>query len=201
MPEAKFVLEIPIDATGVEDLKAGETVSVAAVDQEGNLVSGTAKMGRTGKAKVKLAFKKRPKSVRLYMGPGTVAPKDLPMHDSLELQVPARGLRRGPSLTLEPVVIKPTLWIAWRLWCRTFKVSGRVTCPDGNPVPGAEVTAFDVDWWWWWSSQQSVGTTTTDQHGYYEMEFTWCCSYRPWWWCRIPPGRRRRPIPWSSSAC
>ncbi len=201
MPETQFVLEVPIDVSDVEDLKASETVSVAAVDPKGRLVAGKAKMGRSGKTAVKLVFDKKPAGVRLYVGPGTSDPEELPMQDSLELQIPASRFRRVTSLTLEPIFIKRRLWFAWRLWCRRFKVSGRITCPDGSPVPGAEVTAFDVDWCWWWLSKQTVGTTTTDEHGYYELEFIWCCAWRPWWWWhrrhwRLEPGLidRIKPI-------
>ncbi len=182
MPENQFVLEVPIDASDVEDFKARETVSVAAVDPKGNMVSGTAKMGRTGKTTVKLVFEEKPRGVRLYVGPGTVEPEELPMMESLELRVPASRFRGVSSLTYEPIFIKRRLWIAWRLWCRRFKVTGRITCPDGSPVPGAEVTAYDVDWCWWWLSKQPVRTAVTDEHGYYEMEFYWCCAWRPWWW-------------------
>jgi hypothetical protein len=69
-------------------------------------------------------------------------------------------------------------------WCRTFVVRGRVTCPDGSPVPGAEVCAYDVDWLWWWKSQQQVDCAYTDVNGNFEMKFRWCCGWWPWWWWR-----------------
>lgn len=197
---AEFVLEVPIDVSHVEDREPGAEVRVTAVAASGGLVSGTTTIGANGKGTVKLAFPDRPKGVRLYIGPGTVGAEELPKLQSLEVQVPARLLVRGNRASFEPVVVKPSIWHAWRLWCRKFKISGFITCPDGRPVPGAEVTAFDVDWWWWWLSKQPIRTATTDENGYYEMEFIWCCGYRPWWWWqsrhwRLEPGLIDRITP------
>ena len=199
MPE--FVLEVPIDLSNVEDRQAGETVRVTAVTKGGVLVSETAEIGRSGKATVKLRFDEKPEGLRLHVGPGTAAAEDLPKLQSLEVPVPARRLADGPRASLEPIRIKPELWLLWRRWCRTFVVKGRITCPDGRPVAGAEVTAFDIDWWWWWVSKQAVGSAVTDQNGFYRIEFRWCCGWWPWWWWklrhwRLEPGLidRIRPI-------
>ncbi len=55
-------------------------------------------------------------------------------------------------------------------------------CPDGSPVAGATVCAFDVDAWWWWISKEQVGCATTKTDGSFEIEFTRCCGWFPWWW-------------------
>ena len=55
-------------------------------------------------------------------------------------------------------------------------------CANGNPVPGATVTAYDVDYWWWWTSQELVGTAVTDINGAFEIDFTRCCGWWPWYW-------------------
>ena len=62
-----------------------------------------------------------------------------------------------------------------------LKITGRVVCADGSPVPGAQVCAYEVDWWWWWSSA-SVGCAVTDVTGSFEIDFVQCCGWWPWWW-------------------
>ncbi len=198
---AEFILEIPIDASNVEDRQRGETVRVTAVAAGGVLVSGVAEVPASGKASVKLRFEERPKNLRIHVGPGTVAPEDLPKLQAIEVPIATARLQAVDRLKLDSLVIKPNVWKLWRGWCRTYKVSGYVKCFDGSPAPGAEVTAFDIDWCWWWISKQSVASAVTDENGYYEMSFTWCCGYWPWWWWnrrlwRLEPGLidRIKPI-------
>src|SRR4030043_513178 len=63
--------------------------------------------------------------------------------------------RSQPDLRL--VVMIPQYYLVWWLrWCRTFTITGRVVCPDGRPVPGATVCAYDIDFFWWWVNKQSV---------------------------------------------
>lgn len=101
---------------------------------------------------------------------------------------------------LRPVRISPYLWFWWRRWCRTFTIRGRVVCPDGSPVVGAQVCAFDVDWWFVWSSTQQIGCATTDINGDFSITFRWCCGWWPWWWWRsrawqLDPGLVERVNP------
>ncbi|HEX3141300.1 MAG TPA: hypothetical protein VHQ87_14665, partial [Rhizobacter sp.] len=58
----------------------------------------------------------------------------------------------------------------------------RLLCPDGSPVPGAVVCAYDVDAWWWWWNRQQVGCATTDASGAFSIRFRWCCGWWPWYW-------------------
>src|SRR5207302_9669033 len=69
---------------------------------------------------------------------------------------------------------------------RTFIICGSVVCPDGSPVVGATVCAYDVDWWWWWSSTQQIACATTDIHGNFCVKFNWCCGWWDWWWWENP---------------
>jgi hypothetical protein len=80
------------------------------------------------------------------------------------------------------VRIAPYYWYWWFIWCREFTIRGVVVCANGQPVPGATVCAYDVDWWWWWSSTQLIKCATTDASGAFEIKFTWCCGWWPWWW-------------------
>jgi len=87
------------------------------------------------------------------------------------------------TYTVMPIVITLPIWALWLRWCRTFTISGYVYGPDGNPVPSAAVTAFDVDWFWWWSSTSQVGgTAVTDPTGFFSITFEWCCGWLPWYW-------------------
>ncbi len=101
---------------------------------------------------------------------------------TLSFDLPKNLWNDNPVLEFSPVTIHPYYWFWWLKWCRTFTIRGRVTCPDGSPVPGANVCAYDIDWWFLWSSKQSVGCATTDINGLFEITFRWCCGWWPWWW-------------------
>lgn len=198
---SEFILEVPIDASSVEDRERGEPVRVTAVAANGVLVSDVVKLPANGKSTVKLRFDERPKNLRVHVGPGAVAAEELPKLQAIEIPVAADRFQNTNRLKLDSLTIKPNVWKLWRGWCQTFKVSGHVRCFDGRPVIGAEVTAFDIDWCWWWTSKQSVASAITNEDGYYEMSFTWCCGYWPWWWWnrrhwRLEPGLidRIKPI-------
>jgi len=183
MPE--FVLIVPIDVSKAEEREAGAAVRVAAVTEKGTLVSQAAKLNRAGKAKVKLEFDERPRDLKVYVGPGDAKGEELPKLQSLEVRVPRATLAESDQVELESVVVKPAQWIYWLRWCRDYEITGRITCPDGSGVPGAEVTAFDIDWCWYWVSKLPVATAVTDQQGYYTLKFRWCCGWRPWWWWTV----------------
>jgi hypothetical protein len=85
----------------------------------------------------------------------------------------------------QPIVITEAIWRLWLIWCRKFTISGYVYAPDGNPVPSAEVTAFNVDWFWWWSSTTPVGSAVTDPTGHFTITFEWCCGWLPFYWWEL----------------
>lgn len=92
---------------------------------------------------------------------------------------------QGGQLAL-PIRLTPYYWRFWLTWCRKITITGRIVCPDGRPVPGASVSAFDVDFFWWWISKQKVGTTAvTDANGVFSISFRWCCGWLPIWWWRL----------------
>src|SRR5262249_31439951 len=82
---------------------------------------------------------------------GRAAAEELLGSETINVSVPS-GAWDGSQLRLEPILIAPYWWWWWWRWCREFVIRGRVICPDGRPVPAAEVCAYDVDWWFIWSS-------------------------------------------------
>lgn len=64
--------------------------------------------------------------------------------------------------------------IPWRFWCYlrglfdAWVICGRLTtCDDGTPIPGAVVSAFDVDW----IQDDSLGSGTTDSSGHFRIDY------------------------------
>ncbi len=178
-------LVIPIDVSQVKDSDRGQQkVRVAA--KIGDKVVSQVVSVKSGKAEVTLDVDAK-QPVTLAIGPDNVSEQDIFNFQTLTTAVNPAQWANKPSLKLPPFVVTPQWWILWLGWCRTFTITGRVICPDtGNPVPGAEVRAFDVDFFWWWLSSSQVGPTViTDVNGHFTIKFTWCCGWWPWWWWQL----------------
>lgn len=161
-----------------------QDLQVIAAPQNGELQVGPVKIGKDGTGTAEFRFDADPGRVRVVLGPDRASPEDLLGSQTLAVNVKASRWVDAKEVALNPIVIKPYYWYWWLRWCRTFTVRGKVVCTDGDPVPGAEVCAYDVDWWWWWSSTQQVDCVTTAADGTFEMKFTWCCGWWPSWWWR-----------------
>ncbi|MCB0712557.1 MAG: carboxypeptidase regulatory-like domain-containing protein [Ignavibacteriae bacterium] len=184
-PTKGFKLEVPLDASGIEDRKGGEVVQVFAITAGGQKQSQSVKLDTKGSGKATFSFEEDPGQVKVLLGPETASVETIEGLQTVSRTVSTRGLADRGLLTIGAIIIPRFYWHWWLRWCRTFTIRGRVVCPDGNPVPGAKVCASDVDLFWWWSSSQQVGCDTTDADGTFEIKFRWCCGWWPWWWWRI----------------
>lgn len=204
---AQFKLTVPIDVTAISDAKG--SVKVAVIDGSGKIQSQTVDVTKAKSAT--FTFDEAPKGARVVVGPATAADADLPKLRTLGTGVSAASLR-GNAATIAPIAITPVDWEFWFRWCREFVIRGHVVCADGSPVPGAVVCAYDVNWFWWWLSKKQVGCAMTNASGAFEIKFTWCCGWLPWWWwiarewevdyalaekliATLPPELRIKPIP------
>lgn len=179
-----FELDIPLDASGVEDFSPDVPVKVGVVDRRGRVTAHAVTLDAKGAGVARFSFKQHPGSLRVVVGPGDAGDDELDHLQTIVRELPAR-LLAGTKRRLSPIVISSYYWRWWLIWCRTFTITGRVLCADGSPVPGANVCAYDVDWWWWWSSTQQVGCAVTDANGAFSIRFRWCCGWWPWWWWRL----------------
>jgi hypothetical protein len=182
----EYRLEVPIDASWLGDLTAEEEqdLRVLVRDQSGGLSSATVALRKDRRGSATLEFSEHPGPVTVFVGPATATDEELAQSQTLTLNVGSRVWGDERELTIAPISIAPYWWWWWLRWCQEFVIRGHVVCPDGSPVPGAEVCAYDVDWWFFWSSTQLVGCATTDITGAFEIRFRWCCGYWPWWWWR-----------------
>ena len=177
-------LVIPIDVSQVKDSDRGQQkVRVAA--KIGEKVVSQVVSVKSGKAEVTLDVDAR-QPMTLAIGPDNVSDQELFNFQTLTTGVNPAQWANKPTLKLPTFIVTPQWWVLWLGWCRVFTITGRVTCPDGSPVPGAEVRAFDVDFFWWWLSSSQVGpTVVTDANGHFTIKFTWCCGWWPWWWWQL----------------
>ena len=182
----ELVLIVPLDAAEVAgDEQGAQALKVAVVRGDEVLGTQTVRVQPGGGAEATFRFDAPQGEVRVLVGPEDAPDEDLVGLQTISASVSPRAWREPGELRLSPLRIAPFYWFWWRRWCRKFTIRGRVVCPDGDPVPGATVCAFDVDWWWWWASTQQVGCATTDVNGAFEITFTWCCGWWPWWWWRL----------------
>lgn len=179
----RYTLQVPLDASQVEEGEDQE-LRVVAVGRGGSLTAATVSLDRARQGSVALSFDEQPGPVRVLVGPARATNEELVASQTISVDVPGHRWGQASELKLEPIRIAPYFWFWWWRWCREYVIRGRVVCPDGSPVPGAEVCAFDVDWWFWWSSSQQVGCDTSDVNGAFEIRFRWCCGFWPWWWWR-----------------
>jgi hypothetical protein len=179
-----FRLEVPLDASQVDEFKPEQGVKVALVDAKGVVRSQVVKLSEKGTGSAGFDLEARPGHLRVVVGPEDASDEELVNLQTISLELPARRWRETNAFSL-PVVISTYYWRWWLRWCRSFTITGKVVCPDGQPVPGATVCAYDVDFWWWWSSLQSVGCAVTAVDGSFTLKFRWCCGWWPWWWWRV----------------
>ena len=181
-----YQLEVPLDASNVGELGADEdqTLKVLVRDQAGSLRSESVTLGKDRTGSATFDFEERPSALTVFVGPDAATDDELTRSQTISIDVGGRVWGDTSRLRLGPIEIAPYWWFWWLRWCREYVIRGRLICPDGSPVPGAEVCAYDVDWWFWWSSKQVVGCATTDINGSFEIRFRWCCGYWPWWWWR-----------------
>ncbi len=177
-----FRLEIPLDASGIEDFKPEQQLKVVLVQGETILDSGVVKLDANGRGVASLGVPEDAKEVKAIVGPESATDDELLGMQTLNVSISERQFSNAKEIKLQPIIIPPYYWFWWLRWCRTFTIHGRVLCQDGKPVPGANVCAYDIDAWWWWISKQVVGCATTDVNGAFEIKFRWCCGWYPWWW-------------------
>jgi hypothetical protein len=179
-----YQLEVPIDVSAVSaDDRKQQTLKVVVRTCDGELLSAPVKFRADGSGSATFAFATRPESLRVFVGPDRAEDQELVESQTLSNVVP-KSMFEGRRLVLEPIVVSYWWWSWWWRWCREFTIHGRVVCPDGRPVVGAEVCAYDVDWFWWWWTKQQVGCSFTDVNGSFDISFRWCCGFWPWWWWR-----------------
>jgi hypothetical protein len=180
-----FKLEVPLDASQIEDFKPEQKVKIAVRDAKGVFTSEIVALDAHGQGLASLTFEESPGPLRVLVGPADAGDEELTGLQTLTLDVSALQWGRKRTLTLKPILIKPFYWRWWLRWCRTFTIHGRLVCADDSPVPGAEVCAYDVDGWFVWHSTQLLGCATTDETGAFTLKFRWCCGWWPWWWLRF----------------
>src|ERR1019366_10225904 len=181
--KGKFRLEVPMDASGIKDFKPERPVKVVAYDRNGKAVSSAeAALDGKGKGQATLTFEENPGGLQVVLGPATASNEELRGLQTISVNVPSTRWSEGNAVQLSSIVITPYYWWWWWRWCREYTISGKLVCANGQPVAGATVCAYDVDWWWWWSSQEQVACATTGADGVFSMTFTRCCGWWPWWW-------------------
>jgi hypothetical protein len=180
-------IRVPIDATRVPELERGKQ-KVRVALRAGEVITSHVMSVTSGHGEAMFEVDTT-NAVTIAVGPEASDAADLFMRNTPTVTVrPAVG-DGGLVYNVQPIVIQRPIWEWWLIWCRKFTITGHVYGPDSNPVPGALVSASDVYWFWWWSSTTQVGTAVTDATGHFEIDFTWCCGWLPWYWWDLRPWR------------
>lgn len=191
--EERRLMRVRVDATDLAELREEypQDLRTVARRSDGTLLTERIELD-DGEGVAEIVVSGEPDNMGVFIGPADATPEELVASQTITVNVPRDRWEDVRELELEPIRVPPYHWIWWHRWCRTFVIRGRLECPDGRPVPGAEVCAKDVDGWFIWSSTDQVGCDTTDEHGTFEIKFRWCCGFWPWWWWQ---NRTWRPDP------
>ena len=181
--ERSLHLAIPLETDPGSDVK-GQEVKVVLQMADGTLMEQVVKLTGKGKDIATFDLQKNPGQVKVLLGPGSAPADSLGNMQTLTRMI--QPSQWGGKNELQIAIrIPPYYLIWWPMWCRKFTITGKVQCPDGNPVPGATVSAYDIDGFWWWTSKQQVGSAVTDLDGTFSIDFTWCCGWWPWYWWNL----------------
>jgi len=205
-----YSLTVPIDLGQAKD--AASAVKVAVVDAGGRVLQSQVVNTSGKQPSATFDLEAIPRGARVVVGPENADDDSLGKLQTVSVNLSSRLFAKEARATIAAIPIPAYYWPWWRNWCRDFTITGTILCPDGKPVPGAQVCAFDVDWFWIWQSKQQIGCAVTDANGFFQINFRWCCGWWPWWWWytrtwavdlkladviykNLPPELRVKPIP------
>ena len=177
-------LIVPVNASAIPADQRGQTRVRVAIrrgnDIQSEIVSVT---GGQAEARFSVAADG---PITVAVGPEAAADADLFNRATPTLTVSPRATQGLDRYVVSPIVVTAPIWRNWLFWCRNFTITGTVLGTDGNPVPAASVSAFDVERLWWWSSTTQVGATAiTNAAGQFTISFEWCCGWLPWYWWAV----------------
>jgi hypothetical protein len=108
-----FRLEVPLDASGINDEKTGRVVKVAAFDRDGCACNATVAFDPGGYATATLLLSDPPGDLRVVVGPENASTTLLRAIQSLCVEVSARQWNDNRTLRLPPVPISGFHWWWW----------------------------------------------------------------------------------------
>jgi hypothetical protein len=183
MPENRFVLRVPLDASRVPEFRPDRAVRVLAWSKQCAPQERLVRFSKDKKGTAAFEFEAAPQeSLRIALGPETATAFELQRLQTISVSVPVSSWSGKSEVTLPAVQISAYYWWWWQHWQQSFKVTGRVVSSRGVPVIGATVAAFDIDAWWWWTARERVGDAMTDEDGSFAIEFKRTSGWWPWWW-------------------
>jgi hypothetical protein len=181
----KHTIKVELDASQIEELDRQVALKVAAVKQGeiiGSKVVDLSKMDDASSIPIEVEYltkeRSTPMGVQLMVGPD-VPDENFLLTKPLKRSISGKYNWKEFVYDAKKWVIPRLIYPWWLVWCRSFTIQGQVVCGNGSPVPGATVTAYDVDRWWWWCWKDKVASAVTDANGNFEIKFKWCCR---WWW-------------------
>src|SRR5277367_4996067 len=176
-------IKVPVDATQVPESERGKQ-KVRVALRAGDEITSHVVSVEAGRAEAEFSVDASG-PVTIAVGPEASDAADLFRRSTPTVTVRPTEVNRRPGYVVQPIVIGYPIWEGWLIWCRTFTITGYVYGTDSKPVPGAQVVASNVDWFWWWISTGQVGTAVTDANGFFQITFTWCCGWLPWYWWEL----------------
>ncbi len=170
----------------------------------GSEVLSSGRVGAGGEVQLSVSrevlSRKSAYGVELVIGPAGTGGSVPSVPNLQRIPLEARRWEKADEveLPLQRIRLTEKILNAWWEWCLWYCVTGTLVGKDGCPVPGADVTVYNVSWDpWAWPKKTPVATATTDATGRFSACFAWCkCPFCwpcwpcyptwwlcwPWWW-------------------
>src|ERR1700728_417684 len=124
--ENKFVLRVPLDASGVPDFTPECSVRVLAWVKQGATQQRLVRFNKEGKGTASFEFEAAPEElVRVAVGPETATPFELQRLQTVSHNVPATAWSGNSEVTLAAIAISAYHWWWWKHWKQNFIITGK----------------------------------------------------------------------------
>src|SRR5689334_21201020 len=116
----RFELNVPLDASGIEDFKPDKAVKVLAQDSKGALHSQIVQLNEIGRGSARFNFAELPGTLHIVVGPEDASDQELLGLQTINLNVGGRQWQGKNVFSLPAIRISAYYWWWWWWWCQTF---------------------------------------------------------------------------------
>src|SRR5262245_12619471 len=113
--KGRYSLEVPLDASQVENFDSQRSLKAVARNRQGNIQSASVSFrNKTGTANFQ--FEENPGRLTVAIGPADAPDEDLFRLQTLQVEIPASRWVDATVVKLPPIIIPTPIWWWWWRW-------------------------------------------------------------------------------------